>query len=98
MVTKAKQTKQYSMKSRDAFASLGSAAVERLLRKNKEKYSISSIINVEGDKKYQSDRNNQMMKLQEKMMYMGAGMQNFGQGLNDLGTAAAMQRGNKDKG
>jgi len=46
---------------------------------------------VEGDKKYQSDRNNQMMKLQEKMMYMGAGMQNFGQGLNDLGTAAAMQ-------
>ncbi|MBK7345890.1 MAG: hypothetical protein IPI98_03000 [Chitinophagaceae bacterium] len=35
---------------------------------------------VEGDKKYQSDRNNQMMKLQEKMMYMGAGMQNFGQG------------------
>lgn len=48
---------------------------------------------VEGDKKYQSDRNNQMMKLQEKMMYMGAGMQNFGQGLNDLGTAAAMQWG-----
>lgn len=52
---------------------------------------------VEGDKKYQSDRNNQMIKLREKMMYMGAGMQNFGQGLNDLGTAAAMQWGNKDK-
>ena len=46
-------TKSYSMKSRDAFASLASKAVEILYRKNKKNYGISSIINVESDKKYQ---------------------------------------------
>lgn len=54
MVTKKTETKTYSMKSRDAFASLASSAVERLFRKNKNKYKISSIINVEGNKKYQA--------------------------------------------
>lgn len=42
------------MKSRDAFASLASTAVENLFRKNKQRYGISSIINVENEKKYQA--------------------------------------------
>lgn len=47
-------TKSYSMRSRDGVAALASTAVEILFRKNKKRYGISSIINVEKEKKYQS--------------------------------------------